>query len=201
MLDAKLRPLIDPPLNAVGRTLARAGFSANAVTLLGLVVGLGGAAAIYAGYYGLAFCLVLAGRILDGLDGAVARATRKTAFGGYLDIVCDFVFYVSVPLAFGLAEPDYLPAALILVSAFTVTGISFLAFAVTAAEQGAETAEHGEKSFFYSTGIAEGTETITVFLLMCLFPGWFPEIALIYTAMCIITVIQRSLLARQTFRD
>ncbi len=201
MLDAKLRPLIDPPLNAVGRALARAGFSANAVTLLGLVVGLGGAAAIYAGYYGLAFCLILAGRILDGLDGAVARATRKTAFGGYLDIVCDFVFYVSVPLAFGLANPDYLPVALILVSAFTVTGISFLAFAVTAAEQGAETDAHGEKSFFYSTGIAEGTETITVFLLMCLFPGGFPEIALIYTAMCIITIIQRSLLARQTFGD
>ncbi|MEO0439738.1 MAG: CDP-alcohol phosphatidyltransferase family protein [Pseudomonadota bacterium] len=201
MLDAKLRPLIDPPLNAVGRALARAGFSANAVTLLGLVVGLGGAAAIYAGYYGLAFCLILAGRILDGLDGAVARATRKTAFGGYLDIVCDFVFYVSVPLAFGLADPDYLPAALILVSAFTVTGISFLAFAVTAAEQGADTDAHGEKSFFYSTGIAEGTETITVFLLMCLFPSWFPEIALIYTTMCIITVIQRSLLARKTFRD
>ncbi|MEM8918270.1 MAG: CDP-alcohol phosphatidyltransferase family protein [Pseudomonadota bacterium] len=201
MLDAKLRPLIDPPLNAVGRALARVGFSANAVTLLGLIVGLGGAGAIYAGYYGMAFCLVLVGRILDGLDGAVARATRKTAFGGYLDIVCDFVFYVSVPLAFGLADPDLLPAALILVSAFTVTGISFLAFAVTAAEQGAETDAHGEKSFFYSTGIAEGTETIAIFLLMCLLPGWFHEIALVYAIMCIITVIQRSLLARQTFRD
>ena len=201
MLDAKLRPLIDPPLNAAGRALARAGFSANVVTLLGMAVGLGGAGAIYAEYYGLAFGLVLAGRILDGLDGAVARATRKTAFGGYLDIVCDFVFYVSVPLAFGLADPRLLPAALVLVSAFTITGISFLAFAVTAAEQGAETDAHGEKSFFYSTGIAEGTETITVFLLMCIFPGWFVQIALIYAAMCIITVIQRSILARQTFRE
>ncbi|SIN62662.1 Phosphatidylglycerophosphate synthase [Parasphingorhabdus marina DSM 22363] len=201
MLDAKLRPLIDPPLNAAGRALARAGFSANIVTLLGMAVGLGGAGAMYAGYYGLAFGLVLAGRILDGLDGAVARATRKTAFGGYLDIVCDFVFYVSVPLAFGLADPRLLPAALVLVSAFTITGISFLAFAVTAAEQGAETDAHGEKSFFYSTGIAEGTETITVFLLMCLFPGWFVQIALVYAVMCVITVIQRSILARQTFRE
>lgn len=201
MLDAKIRPLIDPPLNAMGRTLARAGFSANAVTLLGMIVGLGGAGAIYAGHFGLAFCLVLAGRILDGLDGAIARATRKTAFGGYLDIVCDFVFYVSVPLAFGMANPEHLPAALVLVSAFTVTGISFLAFAVTAAEQGAETDAHGEKSFFYSTGIAEGTETIVAFLLMCLLPGWFAQIALIYAAMCIITVIQRSLLAWRTFRD
>lgn len=201
MLDAKIRPLIDPPLNAAGRALARAGFSANGVTILGLLVGLGGAGAIFFHQYELAFALVLASRILDGLDGAIARATRKTAFGGYLDIVCDFIFYAAVPLAFGFADPQNLPYALVLVSAFTITGISFLAFAVTAAEQGASTSAHGQKSFFYSTGIAEGTETIAAFLLMCLFPAWFPYIATGYAVLCVITVFQRSLLAQRTFRD
>lgn len=201
MLDAKIRPLIDPPLNAVGRALARAGFSANGVTILGLLVGLGGAGAIFFHQYGLAFMLVLASRILDGLDGAIARATQKTAFGGYLDIVCDFIFYAAVPLAFGFADPKNLPYALVLVSAFTITGISFLAFAVMAAELGKNTSAHGQKSFFYSTGIAEGTETITVFLLMCLFPTWFSYIAGGYALLCVITVLQRSLLARRTFLD
>ena len=201
MLDSKLRPLIDPPLNAVGRKLAGIGISANAITLVGLAIGLGGAAAIYVTEYWLALALILASRLLDGLDGAVARATRKTAFGGYLDIVCDFIFYVSVPLAFGLADPQDLPYALVLVGAFTITGISFLAYAVTAAETGVSTTAHGEKSFFYSTGIAEGTETIIIFLLMCLLPGEFAILASLFAGLCVLTVIQRSLLARMTFRD
>ena len=40
MFDSALRPLIDPPLNAMGRALARRGISANALTLTGLLLGL-----------------------------------------------------------------------------------------------------------------------------------------------------------------
>ena len=46
MFDAKLRPLIDPPLNRVGLALAKAGVSANLLTFTGLTLGLGGALAI-----------------------------------------------------------------------------------------------------------------------------------------------------------
>lgn len=201
MFDAKIRPLIDPPLNAVGRGLARIGLTANSITLLGLGFGLGGAYAVSQNHYGWALALVVISRILDGLDGAVARATQKTAFGGYLDIVCDFIFYVSIPLAFGIADPVNLMSALVLVSAFTITGISFLAFAVTAAEQGAETSAHGEKSFFYSTGVAEGGETIAFFLIMCLFPGHFATLAYIFAGLCVVTVLQRTVLAWRAFRN
>ncbi len=200
MFDAKIRPLIDPPLNAAGRALARIGLSANAITLLGLGFGLGAGYAIIFDQYGWALALVVISRLLDGLDGAVARATQKTAFGGYLDIVCDFIFYVSIPLAFGIADPANLLPALALVAAFTITGISFLAFAVTAAEQGAETSAHGEKSFFYSTGLAEGGETIAFFLLMCLLPMHFETLAYVFAVLCAITVLQRSLMAWLSFR-
>jgi len=79
--------------------------------------------------------------------------------------------------------------------------VSFLAFAVIAAERGAQTEAHGKKSFFYSTGLAEGTETIAVFIAMCLLPAYFPYIAYGYAALCVLTVFQRSALAAITFRS
>jgi hypothetical protein len=72
-------------------------------------------------------------------------------------------------------------------------------FAALAAKRGQETRVHGAKSFFYSTGLAEGAETIAVFVAMCLWPAAFPQIALGYTALCLLTVIQRSALAHRTF--
>ena len=200
MLDARLRPLIDPPLNAVGRMLASAGVSANMLTFAGLALGLGGAVAIGFGAVWIGLALIIANRLLDGLDGAVARASQPTALGGYFDIVADFAFYVSVPLGFGVMAPDNTLPALVLVASFVLTGVSFLAFAVIAAERGARTEAHGKKSFFYSTGIAEGTETILVFIAMCLFPAWFGVIAYAYAGLCVLTVIQRSAMAVMQFR-
>ncbi|MFW5634125.1 MAG: CDP-alcohol phosphatidyltransferase family protein [Erythrobacter sp.] len=200
MFDAKLRPLIDPPLNRAGRALARLGVTANALTIAGLALGLAGAGAIASGAIGAGLALILANRLIDGLDGAVARVRGPTAFGGYLDIVADFAFYVSVPLGFGvLADANTLPA-LVLVASFVLTGVSFLAFATIAATRGEETAAHGRKSFFYSTGLAEGAETILVFALMCLFPAWFGVIAYAYAGLCVLTVFQRSAMALARFR-
>lgn len=200
MFDARLRPLIDPPLNAAGRRLAARGIGADAVTLTGMFAGLAAAAAIADGLYLTGLALILVNRLLDGLDGAVARAKGMTDFGGYLDIVADFVFYVAIPVGFAVAAPGNLLAALLLVAAFALTGTSFLAYATLAAKRGVETAAHGRKSFFYSTGLAEGTETIACFVLMCLMPQHFVPIAAIYAALCLITVVQRSVTAWRVFR-
>ncbi|MBA4009779.1 MAG: hypothetical protein C0486_13475 [Erythrobacter sp.] len=201
MLDAKLRPLIDPPLNAIGRALAKAGISANAITFAGLALGLGGAAAIALGHIGWGLALILANRLLDGLDGAVARVRGPSDLGGYFDIVADFAFYVSIPLGFGILAPANTLPALVLVASFVLTGVSFLAFAVIAGKRGDTTEAHGRKSFFYSTGLAEGTETIAVFIAMCLLPAWFGPIAYGYAALCTLTVFQRSAMAVSAFRD
>ena len=199
MFDAKLRPLIDPTLNRLGAWLARIGVTANLVTALGLVIGLGGAVAIAFSQYTLGLALIVLNRLADGLDGAVARANGPSDLGGYLDIVADFAFYVSVPLGFGIADPAHALPALVLVAAFVLTGTSFLAYAVIAAKRGEETAAHGAKSFFYSTGLAEGTETILFFIAMTLFPEWFAVLAYIFATFCVLTVVQRSLLARTQF--
>lgn len=201
MLDARLRPLIDPPLNRAGAVLAGLGVTANGLTFTGLALGLAGAAAIALGAIGWGLALILANRLLDGLDGAVARVRGPSDLGGYFDIVADFAFYVSVPVGFGvLAAANQLPA-LVLVASFVLTGVSFLAFAVIAGKRGATTEAHGKKSFFYSTGLAEGTETIAVFIAMCVWPSWFGPIAYAYAALCVLTVFQRSAMALSEFRD
>ena len=199
MFDARLRPLIDPPLNAMGRVLARLGIGANAVTLAGLVPALAAAFAIAHHHYLSGLALILLNRLIDGLDGAVARARGITDFGGYLDTLADYVFYVAVPVGFGLAATENTAAAMLLIASFTLTCASFLVFAAIAARRGEESAKHGAKSIFYSTGLAEGAETIAVFIAMCLWPAQFPAIAIGFAALCLLTVVQRSLLACRTF--
>jgi len=196
MLDTLTRPLINRPLDAAGRALARRGVTANSVTMVGLAVGLLAAAAIALGLFILAFTLIVMNRVSDGIDGAVARASTPTDSGGYLDIVADYVFYASVPLAFAIVDPgaNAIPAAALLAS-FCLTCSSFLAFATIAAKRGIETSAHGQKSFFYSTGIVEGTETIAFFLLMAALPAWFAPLAWLFSGLCVLTAIQRTVLA------
>jgi phosphatidylglycerophosphate synthase len=201
MFDALLRPAIDPILNRIGKTIARAGITANHITLAGALAGLTAGVAIALGQYLPGLALILLSRLLDGLDGAVARATRPTDFGGYLDIVCDYVFYLAVPLGFAFANAPNLPYALILTASFTLTAVSFLAFAAIAGKRGLTTKAHGPKSFFYNTGLAEGFETILAFVLMCLLPDQFSNIALVFAGLCVATVLQRSVIAARLFAD
>jgi len=200
MLDTLMRPLINRPLDAAGRALARLGLNANAVTWTGLGAGLLAAVAITLEFFALAFALIVVNRIIDGLDGAVARATKPTDSGGYLDIVVDYVFYGGVPLAFAIVDPaaNAVPAAALLAS-FCLTCSSFLAFAIIAAKRGIQTVAHGRKSFFYSTGIVEGTETIAFFLIIAAWPAWFPLLAWLFSGLCVLTAIQRTALAMKLF--
>lgn len=201
MIDGVMRRLIDPPLLAMGRVLAARGIGADAVTFLGLGFGLACAASVWARLDLLALGLLAAGRLCDGLDGAVAAATSRTDRGGFLDIVCDFVFYGAVPLAFALREPDVnaLPAAVLLFS-FYVNGATFLAYAAIAARRGLATTSRGHKTIYFTAGLAEGSETILVFVAMLLFPGWFAPLAYGFAAVVAVTALSRAMIAWTTFR-
>ncbi|MCB5177633.1 CDP-alcohol phosphatidyltransferase family protein [Microvirga lenta] len=202
MLDGLARRLIDPPLDRAGRSLAGAGVSANAVTMLGLVTGLAAALMIALRFDGAALVLFAVNRVLDGLDGAVARSSERTDRGGLLDIVFDFTVYGAVPLAFALREPDTfaVPAAVLLMS-FYVNGASFLAFAAIAAKRGLDTQTRGIKSIYFSAGLMEGTETILFFLAMILVPAWFPILAYAFAGLTFMSALARIVLAWYAFRD
>ncbi len=199
MLDGWMRRRIDPPLNRAGRALARRGIGADAVTLMGLGFGLVAAAMIWGGEGALALLPLAASRLCDGLDGAIARATRRTDFGGYLDIVCDFVFYAAIPLAFVLRDPANGAAGAFLIATFYVNGASFLGMAVLAEKRGIESRAQGVKSLYYSAGLLEGTETIAFFALLCLFPEAFRPLAVAFGTLCLVTAFARVLLARRQF--
>lgn len=197
-----MRGVIDAPLNQSGRWLAARGTSANAVTLAGLALGLAAAGMIWAGWSGLGVAVVLlASRLADGLDGAVARARGKTDFGGYLDIVCDFAFYGAVPLAFVLLDPgaNGVAGAFLLFS-FYVNAATFLGYAILAEKHGFQTRSRGEKSLYFTAGLMEGTETIVVFVVLALWPGAFVPVAWVFGGLCLVTALARVLLAARTFR-
>ncbi|PST27237.1 CDP-alcohol phosphatidyltransferase family protein [Mesorhizobium plurifarium] len=202
MLDGALRKHLDPVLDRLGAALAGRGVSADAVTILGLCLGLAAALLVGLGAYLPAAALILVSRLCDGLDGAVARASRKTDFGGFLDIVLDFAFYGAVPLGFIVADPaaNGLAGGLLLF-AFYVNGASFLAYAVMAEKRAMTTEVRGAKSLYFTTGLAEATETIVFFLLSCLFPAWFPVLASVFALVCLYTALSRIVLARLAFPD
>lgn len=202
MLDGWVRRMIDPSLDRAGRSLAQAGISADALTMLGLGLGLGAALMVGLRHDAAALALFGLNRLLDGLDGAVARASQRTDRGGFLDIVFDFAIYGAVPTAFALREPALfaVPAAVLLFS-FYVNGASFLAFAAVAAKRRMTGSSGGIKSIYFAAGLMEGTETILVFTGMMLMPGWFPILAYAFAGLTFLSALGRTGLAWRVFRD
>lgn len=200
MLDGVLKKRIDPPMNRLAAVLCRRGVGANSVTVAGLVLGLAAAVAIAFGSLWMGLALLLLSRLADGLDGAVARQTGPTDLGGYLDIVFDYVFYGAIPLAFAILDPaaNGLAAAVLLMS-FYANGASFLAFAIMAEKRKLRTEQRGRKSLFFTTGLAEATETIASFVLFCLFPQYFAAIAYVFAAMTTWTFVSRIRLSLKSF--
>ena len=192
MLDRPAQALIAPALQAVGRWLVRQGVTADAITWAGFVLGLCAAACIALQQPLAGLALLLASRLMDGLDGTVARLTAPTDRGAFLDITLDFLFYASIPLAFALADPAANAlAAAVLLAAFIGTGSSFLAFAVLAERRGLKSLAYPTKGLFYLGGLTEATETLVCFVAMCLWPAAFAPLALGFAALCALTVLAR----------
>lgn len=191
MFDIALQKFLKPAVHKIGAALASAGISANMITLAGAIIVIPACIAIIYGHYGVGLCFILLNRIIDGLDGAVAQINGPTPFGGYLDSIADFLFYAAIPVAFAFANPSDAPWAALLLGSFMVTGVSFLAFAAIGADKKAADEGRGQKSFLYTIGLMEGTETIITFTLMCFFPTYFAWIALAASLLCALTIVQR----------
>lgn len=192
MFDRRLFATQVRVLAPLARRLAERGAGADAISIAGFLVGLAAVPLLAASAFLPALGFILLNRLLDGLDGAVARINGPTDRGAFLDIALDFFFYGAIPLGFALADPtpNALPAAILLLS-FIGTGSSFLAFAAISHKRGQAIAPFPGKGIQFVGGLTEGAETVAVFVAMCLFPSAFPVLAYVFAAMALLTTATR----------
>lgn len=184
--ESLLSPLVRGPLRRLHPT---------AVTLAAGVVGLAAAAAAWQGAHAIALALWAANRLLDGLDGTLARVTgRQSDLGAYLDIVLDHAVYVAVPLGLALAADSragYLALALLLAS-FYINGASWMYLAALLEKRQAGAAAQGElTTVTMPAGLVEGAETVLLFTLFLLFPGALVPLFGLMAALVLIGAGQR----------
>ncbi|GAB3130845.1 CDP-alcohol phosphatidyltransferase family protein [Marisediminicola antarctica] len=211
MLDSHVRRLIDKPLTSVASAIDRPWISPDRLTIAGLVLGLASALAAALTLWWLALLLWLASRILDGLDGSLARLRRSredagaggsSEAGGFLDIVSDFVVYGAT--VFGVAvgasvafDAPWWPFALVLLT-YYVNGSAFLAFSSTAERTGRRIDDGRSLSFLGR--IAEGTETIIVHSLWLVVPFLAWQIAVVWGVFVAVSAVQRIVVGYRSLR-
>ncbi len=189
MLDTKARAVVAPWLDRAGARLAATGISANSLTVTGWVVGVAACLAAANGMWPTALLLWMANRLLDGLDGAVARAAGPTDRGGFLDVVADFSVYAGFVLAVAVAVPAARLACLVLLVTYYISGTAFLALS-SLLERRRHTYGDG-RSLRFVGGLAEGTETVLVYVAFTLLPAHAAVIAWLFAAAVAITAAQR----------
>ena len=140
-------------------------------------------------YIALSFFIL--NRIFDGIDGTMARHTKPTDLGGFYDIISDFLIYALLPFGFILFNNDNFLSMSLLLTSFIGTSSTFLTAAWIVEKNKIQISQLSKKSFYYSEGLIEGTETIFLFILMFIFYDVASIIAWIFAALCFITVVLR----------
>jgi phosphatidylglycerophosphate synthase len=192
MIDAKLLPLQRRLLRPMALGLVTFGVRADQVTITGFLVGIVALPLLASEQYIWALVFILLNRLLDGIDGELARLTITTDRGAFLDIALDFVFYALIPLGFALANvTENALAAAVLLAAFVGTGSSFLAFSLMAEKRKLHAQKFPSKGLYYLGGLTEGAETIAVFVAFCLWPNLFTPLAYGFAFACGLTTLSR----------
>lgn len=189
MLDRRLRAGFDRPLRAVAGRLVEHQVGADAITLVGFAFGAGACVAIALDQRWVALVLWLANRIADGLDGAVARLVGATDRGGFIDIVADFAIYAGFVVGVAYTHADARVAAVVLLGAYYVSGAAFLAWS-SLAERRARTVGDN-RSLHFVGGLAEGAETVVVYVLLCIWPAATVGILWVFAAAVGVTALRR----------
>ncbi len=189
MIDRAIRRRLAPALDAGAAGLGRRGLRAGVLTGLGLLVGVAACVCAALAWWTPALVLWLLNRLLDGLDGPLARRSEPTALGGLLDFSADFVIYSGFVVAVAIARPPAQLACVTLLATYLVNNVVLLSFSSIVERLHLQLGD--ERSLRFTTGLAEGGETIVVYALFCLFPGSATEIAWVFAAVVTITAIQR----------
>ena len=195
MFDRHLQKFTQKPLSFFAKIILKY-LSANQITIIGFIFGLMMCLFIYLEFFFLAIFFLTLNRICDGLDGVMARLKAPTYLGAYLDIVLDFIFYSAFILIFGLLDTNNIIISCLLLFSYICTGTTFLAQAIIQPKLDLVQKDESididiPKSFYYSAGLIEGTETILFMILCLLFPNLYFFFGLIFTILCLLTALSR----------
>ena len=190
--------MLAPALESAGAHLADLGVPPLALTGAGWAAGVGACVAVSQQSWTLALGLWLTNRLLDGLDGPVARCRGASDRGGFLDIVADFSIYAGFVLGLAVAVPEARLACVAILTAYYISGTAFLALSSLLERRGG--APTDGRSLRFVGGLAEGTETVVVYAAICLVPSWTVGILWVFTAAVAVTAVQRVVLGVHSLR-
>lgn len=192
MIDRFARPHLIPVINSIAVKTAESGLSANKLTILALVLGLGGCFAVGMQYYAFGLILLLVNRFLDGLAGAVARHKGPTELGTMLDVLCDYLVFAGFAFFFSLSAMETMMASTLLIFSYLAMGLSYLAHAWVMAKKNIPGLPSG--------GLVENGEMIVFVTLSGLLPGYYAAFATVFALLCWTTAILRFIAVAKTSR-
>ena len=197
MFDERFRRFFPAVASGPVRVLARMGATPNQVTVTACLMGCGAAALLASGMGGLALALWLASRVLDGMDGMLARITSgSSAFGGFLDITLDMLAYGAMILGFAVARPAHAVGwSAILVGYIGATTATLALSSLLEARRARDGIT--DRSIAFTPGFAEAGETNVVHALLVLLPAFTEPIVWAWIALLAATVVQRIVIARR----
>ena len=191
MLDKKFNLFFKPILTKIARVLLKREFTSNKITLFGFILGIFSFIFLSLGMIYIALLFFILNRIFDGVDGTLARLSEPTDLGGFYDIISDFFIYALLPLGFIFFDKNNFLSMSFLLTSFIGTCSTFLTTAWIFEKKKIQIEKLSKKSFYYSEGLIEGTETIFLFILMFIFYEVASFIAWIFGVLCFITALIR----------
>ncbi len=194
MLDRILRNLKEILLNPFAKPAGKV-FHPNVITLISFGFGLVSIYFITERSLMTALVFWLLNRIFDGLDGTVARITGKSSdFGGYLDIVFDFIVYSAIPVAFVFStqvQENYLLLS-ILLSSYYVNAASCMFLSSILEKRNLGASSNNEMtSITMPSGIADGTMTIIFYTLFFILPSYLKWLFAVFIILVLVSIVQR----------
>lgn len=170
----------------------------NIISFIALLIGLLAATAVIYQLYWYALVLWIFNRILDGLDGLIARIHHKQSdFGGYLDLILDFIVYLVFPISFVIASPTTgtffagnFWALVALLSSYYVNTASWMGLS-TLLEKRRLASPDRQTSMEMPAGLIEGAETILFYSMFCIFPAYIGYLFWLMAALVLLTACQR----------
>lgn len=203
MFDHQIQNYFQKPLVILAKFLSKL-VKPNQITILGFIFGIFMCIFIFFHYYFFALILLIINRLCDSLDGPMARLSSPTPLGGYLDIVSDFTIYSGFVLAFGLSDSNNIVVSILLLFLYIGTGTTFLAKAaiktqIDSFDERYKFKTKIPKSFYYSSGLIEGTETSIYMVLCLLWPSFYIYLSVVFGILCLITFVSRVVVCYKEF--